>query len=131
MFFINKIKLTNTNKYLLKSLKRNYSLFSQFNQNILSEYNANQTSELGSVVSVGDGIARIQGCQKIQAGELVHFLDKNLKKQQVGMALNLESESVGVVIFGDDRLITQDQSVCRSYKLFFCTCRTCFIRKSS
>lgn len=114
MLFLN----THLNKNSLKRLTRNYSLFTEFNENVLTEYNAQQTSELGSVVSVGDGIARIQGCQKIQAGELVHFLDKELKKQQVGMALNLESESVGVVIFGDDRLITQDQAVCRSYKLF-------------
>jgi len=119
-------KIQNINKLNSNCLARNFSFTSSVSKNfdlftniVSDEYSKQQTSELGSVVSVGDGIARIQGCQKVQAGELVNFLDKKTnKKSQVGMALNLESDSVGVVIFGDDREITQDQPVSRSYKLF-------------
>ena len=56
-----------------------------------------QVSEVGSVLSVGDGIARIHGLDNVQAGEMVEF-DDGTK----GMALNLEADNVGVVIFGSD-----------------------------
>jgi F-type H+-transporting ATPase subunit alpha len=58
-------------------------------------------SEVGTVLSVGDGIARIYGLDKVQAGEMVEFPKAGVK----GMALNLERDNVGVVIFGDDRNI--------------------------
>ena len=57
-----------------------------------------EVTEVGQVLSVGDGIARIYGLDNVQAGEMVEFSDGSR-----GMALNLESENVGVVIFGDDR----------------------------
>ncbi|PHJ19964.1 atp synthase subunit alpha [Cystoisospora suis] len=57
------------------------------------------TEELGRVVSVGDGIARLFGLEGVQAGELVEF-----QNGMTGMALNLETDNVGVVIFGDDRV---------------------------
>ena len=53
-----------------------------------------EISEVGQVLSVGDGIARIYGLDNVQAGEMVEFSDGSK-----GMALNLESENVGVVIF--------------------------------
>ncbi len=53
-----------------------------------------EVSEVGQVLSVGDGIARIYGLDNVQAGEMVEFSDGSK-----GMALNLESENVGVVIF--------------------------------
>src|SRR5215218_8346985 len=56
-----------------------------------------QVSEIGSVLSVGDGIARIHGLDNVQAGEMVEFEDGTK-----GMALNLEADNVGVVIFGSD-----------------------------
>src|ERR1700712_2310326 len=56
-----------------------------------------QVSEVGSVLSVGDGIARIHGLDKVQAGEMVEF-SNGVK----GMALNLEAENGGVGIFGSD-----------------------------
>ena len=58
--------------------------------------------EVGKVVSVGDGIARVYGLNKVQAGEMVVFAS-GLR----GMALNLEDSNVGVVIFGDDRSILE------------------------
>jgi F-type H+-transporting ATPase subunit alpha len=58
-------------------------------------------SEVGQVLSVGDGIARIYGLDNVQAGEMVEFPKAGVK----GMALNLERDNVGVVIFGDDRRI--------------------------
>ena len=65
--------------------------------------------EVGKVFSVGDGIARIYGLDKVQAGEMVEF-SKGLQ----GMALNLENDNVGVVIFGDDREIKEGDVVKRT-----------------
>src|SRR5487761_272239 len=66
-------------------------------------------AEVGQVLSVGDGIARIYGLDKVQAGELVEF-PNGVK----GMALNLESDNVGVVIFGDDTGIGEGDTVKRT-----------------
>ena len=67
-------------------------------------------AETGQVLSVGDGIARIFGLQNVMAGELVEFPSAGLK----GMALNLETDNVGVVIFGDDRQIREGDTVSRT-----------------
>ena len=66
-------------------------------------------SEVGRVLSVGDGIARIYGLDRVQAGELVEF-EGGLK----GMALNLESDSVGAVVFGQDAGIHEGETVKRT-----------------
>ncbi len=68
-----------------------------------------EVSEVGKVLSVGDGIARIYGLDNVQAGEMVQFSDGSK-----GMALNLESDNVGVVIFGDDRQIKEGDEVKRT-----------------
>jgi F-type H+/Na+-transporting ATPase subunit alpha len=68
-----------------------------------------EVSEVGQVLSVGDGIARIYGLDNVQAGEMVEF-----KSGVKGMALNLESDNVGVVIFGSDREIEEGQTVKRT-----------------
>ncbi len=68
-----------------------------------------QVSEVGSVLSVGDGIARIHGLDKVQAGEMVEFANG-----VQGMALNLEADNVGVVIFGSDAEIREGDSVKRT-----------------
>ena len=68
-----------------------------------------EVSEVGQVLSVGDGIARIYGLDNVQAGEMVEFSDGSK-----GMALNLESDNVGVVIFGDDREIKEGDTVKRT-----------------
>src|SRR5690348_4034325 len=68
-----------------------------------------QVSEVGTVLSVGDGIARIYGLDNVQAGEMVEF-DNGTK----GMALNLEADNVGVVIFGSDSAITEGSTVRRT-----------------
>jgi proton translocating ATP synthase F1 alpha subunit len=65
--------------------------------------------EVGRVLSVGDGIARVYGLEKIQAGEMVEFAG-GLK----GMALNLENDNVGVVIFGNDKHIREGERVKRT-----------------
>src|ERR1700742_1507623 len=67
-------------------------------------------AETGQVLSVGDGIARVFGLQNVMAGELVEFPSAGLK----GMALNLETDNVGVVIFGDDRQIREGDRVSRT-----------------
>ncbi len=68
-----------------------------------------KTEEIGKVLSVGDGIARVYGLEEVSAGEMVEFSDKTL-----GMALNLEEDNVGVVIFGDDRNIKEGDTVKRT-----------------
>ena len=65
--------------------------------------------EIGKVFSVGDGIARVYGLEKVQAGEMVEF-SCGIK----GMALNLENDNVGIVIFGDDREILEGDVVKRT-----------------
>ncbi|MBV9908415.1 MAG: F0F1 ATP synthase subunit alpha [Hyphomicrobiales bacterium] len=68
-----------------------------------------QVTEVGQVLSVGDGIARAYGLDKVQAGEMVEF-----ENGARGMALNLESDNVGIVIFGTDREIKEGQTVKRT-----------------
>src|SRR6478735_3482293 len=68
-----------------------------------------EVSDVGPVLSVGDGIARIYGLDNVQAGEMVEF-DNGTK----GMALNLEADNVGVVIFGSDAEISEGSSVKRT-----------------
>jgi len=68
-----------------------------------------QVSEVGTVLSVGDGIARIHGLDQVQAGEMVEFAN-GIK----GMALNLEADNVGVVIFGTDTEIKEGDIVRRT-----------------
>ncbi|WP_118857547.1 F0F1 ATP synthase subunit alpha [Sphingomonas mesophila] len=68
-----------------------------------------QVSEVGSVLSVGDGIARIHGLDNVQAGEMVEFEDGTK-----GMALNLEADNVGVVIFGSDSAIREGSTAKRT-----------------
>ena len=68
-----------------------------------------EVSEIGKVLSVGDGIARVYGLDNVQAGEMVEFKDGSK-----GMALNLESDNVGIVIFGDDKSIKEGDTVKRT-----------------
>ena len=68
-----------------------------------------EISEVGKVLSVGDGIARVFGLDNVQAGEMVEFEDGSK-----GMALNLESDNVGIVVFGDDRKIKEGSTVKRT-----------------
>mmetsp|Transcript_42443 Transcript_42443/g.92590 ORF Transcript_42443/g.92590 Transcript_42443/m.92590 type:complete len:549 (-) Transcript_42443:66-1712(-) len=68
-----------------------------------------EVGEVGRVLSVGDGIARIYGLKQVKAGEMVEF-SSGLK----GMALNLETDNVGVVVFGDDRAILEGDTVKRT-----------------
>ncbi|MGK2284977.1 F0F1 ATP synthase subunit alpha [Pedomonas sp. V897] len=68
-----------------------------------------QVSEVGQVLSVGDGIARVYGLDNVQAGEMVEF-PGGIK----GMALNLETDNVGVVIFGEDKQIREGDTVRRT-----------------
>jgi len=67
-------------------------------------------SETGQVLSVGDGIARVFGLQNVMAGEMVEFSASGIR----GMALNLETDNVGIVIFGDDRTIREGDTVART-----------------
>jgi F-type H+-transporting ATPase subunit alpha len=68
-----------------------------------------EVSEVGQVLSVGDGIARVYGLDNVQAGEMVEF-ENGVR----GMALNLETDNVGIVIFGEDREIKEGQTVKRT-----------------
>ncbi len=79
----------------------------------ISQYNKNiDVSETGSVLAVGDGVARVYGLENVMAGELVEFPNKIF-----GMVLNLEAAFVGVVIFGEDRAIKEGDWVKRTKKV--------------
>ena len=67
-------------------------------------------AEVGTVLTVGDGIARVYGLQNVMSGELVEFPGAGLK----GMALNLETDNVGVVLFGDDKKVKEGDTVSRT-----------------
>jgi len=68
-----------------------------------------EVSEVGQVLSVGDGIAHVYGLDNVEAGEMVEF-----ESGERGMALNLELDNVGIVIFGTDREIKEGQTVKRT-----------------
>ncbi len=68
-----------------------------------------EVSEIGRVLSIGDGIARVYGLDNVQAGEMVEF-PEGIK----GMALNLEADNVGIVVFGEDRGIKEGDTVKRT-----------------
>jgi F-type H+-transporting ATPase subunit alpha len=64
----------------------------------LTYYNDLNIEEVGTVLSIADGVARVYGLQNVQAGEMVEF-NSGVK----GMALNLETDNVGIVVLGNDR----------------------------
>src|SRR5262245_65305978 len=66
-------------------------------------------TEVGQVLSVGDGIARVYGLDNVEAGEMIEF-ESGVR----GLALNLEVDNVGIVIFGNDREIKEGQTVKRT-----------------
>jgi len=68
--------------------------------------------EVGTVLQVGDGIARVYGLEKVMAGELVEF-----PNNVMGMVLNLEEDNVGVILFGEDRLIKEGDQVKRTSRI--------------
>jgi len=78
-------------------------------QKISNSYSKLNIDEIGRVLSIGDGIARVYGLNKIQAGEMVEF-SSGVK----GMALNLENDNVGVVLFGSDTAIKEGDIVKRT-----------------
>ena len=71
-----------------------------------------QVTETGTILSIGDGVARIYGLENAMAGELIEF-----PNDVMGMVLNLEQDSVGVVIFGEDKLIKEGDTVKRTKKI--------------
>src|SRR5919202_5782842 len=71
-----------------------------------------EVSEVGTVLSVGDGIARVYGLDNVQAGEMVEFAASGEGGTVKGMALNLEADNVGIVIFGNDSAIREGDT-CR------------------
>ena len=81
-------------------------------QKISKAYSKLNIDEIGRVLSIGDGIARVYGLNKIQAGEMVEFAN-GVK----GMALNLENDNVGVVLFGSDAAINEGDVVKRTGKI--------------
>ncbi len=78
-------------------------------QNIADFDSVAEVSEIGHVVSVGDGVARVYGLDLVRAGEMVEF-----ESGVQGMALNLEINTVGVVLFGDDRSVKEGETVKRT-----------------
>ncbi len=87
--------------------------FSNILQKTIENYHsAAELQEVGEVVKIGDGIAKVYGLDNVQAGELVEF-DSGVK----GMALNLETDNVGIVVFGDSQKIKEGSNVKRTGKI--------------
>ena len=87
--------------------------FSSILQKTIENFHSSaELKEVGEVIKVGDGIAKVYGLDNVQAGELVEF-DCGVK----GMALNLESDNVGIVIFGDSQKIKEGSNVKRTGKI--------------
>ncbi|GAN87480.1 MULTISPECIES: F0F1 ATP synthase subunit alpha [Komagataeibacter] len=82
-------------------------------QQIATFDKAVDVAETGTILSVGDGIARVYGLQNVEAGEMLDFPASGQK----GMALNLENDNVGVVIFGDDTAMREGDTVARTGKV--------------
>mmetsp|Transcript_7198 Transcript_7198/g.12281 ORF Transcript_7198/g.12281 Transcript_7198/m.12281 type:complete len:557 (+) Transcript_7198:68-1738(+) len=98
-------------KYSTASANPSPAELSSLLEERLASYQSSEIKfeEVGKVLSVGDGIARVYGLDKVRAGEMVEFA-AGIK----GMALNLESDNVGVVIFGNDRVIKEGDTVKRT-----------------
>merc|ERR1711966_641727 len=77
---------------------------------IKSHYEDVNIAEIGKVLAIGDGIANVYGLSAVSAGEMVEFSPSGLK----GMALNLNTDSVGVVVFGSDRVVREGDTVKRT-----------------
>ena len=87
---------------------KNVSQLTNFVENKLNEYTetTTRTADVGIVLQVGDGIARIFGLENVACGELLEFED-----QTIGIALNLETSNVGAVLMGTGRAIKQGSTV--------------------
>ena len=83
------------------------------NLNRISNVKLNLFEELGFISSVGDGIAKVAGLTKVTSGELIYIPQAH---NMQGMAINLEDGAVGVVLFGNDRLVSEGFLVCRAEK---------------
>ena len=94
-------------------------LSSLLEQRISNHYTDLNIDEIGRVLSVGDGIARVYGLNKIQSGEMVEFASGVR-----GMALNLENDNVGVVCFRSDTTINEGDIVKRTGSIVTCTQHT-------
>jgi F-type H+-transporting ATPase subunit alpha len=82
-------------------------------KNELAEFRQQaETSEVGTVLQVGDGIARVYGLDKVMSGELVEF-----PKEVMGMVFNLEEDNVGVILFGEETLIKEGDIVKRTMRV--------------
>src|SRR5512142_1048726 len=93
-------------KLHVSSTQRSAEISSILEERIMGVAPKADLEETGRVLSIGDGIARVYGLNNIQADEMVEF-SSGLK----GMALNLEPDNVGVVVFGNDKLIKQGDIV--------------------
>lgn len=87
----------------------------EIEQLLSNEVQVQDNPNLGVILSVGDGIARVSGLPEIQSGEMVYVFGLNEKIR--GLALNLETDQVGVVVFGNDRAIRQGDLVLRTQEI--------------
>jgi len=104
----------------LYPLNKMSSLFSHCNIDNISELEEDildipTNSNIGVILSIGDGIARVSGLPEIKAGEMVYLFGSEQTLR--GLALNLETEEVGVVVFGNDRYLSQGDLVLRTEKI--------------
>lgn len=104
-------KVSQSQKYTIKRISKNYTKIKNFMLK-LKKISSTKLNSVGVVLSVTDGVAKVIGLKKVRAGELVIF-SNNMK----GMALNLEKNVVGVIIFGNDRNVRQGDIATRSFSI--------------
>jgi hypothetical protein len=104
------LEIRKENKYIIYIM----STETKYKLNFKHPYNDSvknvKVDNIGTVLQVGDGIARVYGLRNVQSGEMVEFSASGLR----GMTLNLENDNVGVVIFGDDRGVSEGDVVKRT-----------------
>jgi proton translocating ATP synthase F1 alpha subunit len=96
-------------------MTENFEKVTDFDTLVTENLNTYENPNLGVVLSVGDGIARVSGLPEIQSGEMVFLFGMHEKIR--GLALNLETEQIGVVVFGNDRYIRQGDLVLRTQEI--------------
>jgi len=114
----------------IKNTKNNTKIFTKEEKNLTSNTPLKKTTvfktkkkrsatwqEIGHVVSVGDGVAKIIGLTHLQSGEFVTFVTEKKDQSVTGIALNLENKYVSVAIFGNERLVGQGTQVKRGLRL--------------
>lgn len=112
--FKNSLDLKISKNYFLSSkINKNEKKLMDFEESLFENDSLFNKTEIGFISKIGDGIAFVIGMTEVAAGELIYIPQA---KNMQGMVLNLESEGVGIVLFGNDQYVSEGFLVCRTHK---------------